>query len=81
MDEVESKIIEIIAESLELDKSRITLQSRLAEDLGADSIDQVEIVMAIDAAFHIETPDDAASKIITISDAVEFVKQKLEEQK
>jgi acyl carrier protein len=76
MDEVESKIIEIIAESLRVEKSKITPQSRLVEDLGADSLDQVEIVMAIDAAFGIDTSDEEASKIITISDAVAFVKQK-----
>lgn len=77
MDEVESKITEIIAESLRVDKSKITLQSRLVEDLGADSLDQVEIVMAIDAAFGIDTSDEEASKIATISDAVSFVKAKL----
>ena len=81
MDEVESKIIEIIAESLRIDKSKITLQARLVEDLGADSLDQVEIVMAIDAAFGVDTSDDEAAKIITISDAVEFVKQKISSQK
>lgn len=81
MDEVESKIIDIIAENLRLDKSKITPQSRLVEDLGADSLDQVEIVMAIDAAFGIDTSDEEASKITTISDAVDFVKNKISEQK
>ena len=76
MDEVESKIIEIIAESLRIDKSKITPQSRLVEDLGADSLDQVEIVMAIDASFGCDTSDEEASKIITIADAVAFVKEK-----
>lgn len=76
MDEVESKIIEIIAESLRIDKSKITPQSRLVEDLGADSLDQVEIVMAIDAAFGCDTSDEEASKITTIADAVAFVKDK-----
>lgn len=81
MDEVESKIIDIISESLRLDKSKVTLQSRLVEDLGADSLDQVEIIMAIDAAFGVDTTDEEASKINTISDAVKFVKEKVEAQK
>jgi acyl carrier protein len=77
MDEVESKIIEIIAEGLQVEKTKITPQSRLVEDLGADSLDQVEIVMAIDAAFSIDTSDDEAAKITTIADAVALVKQKI----
>jgi len=76
MDEIESKIIEIIAESLRIEKSKITLQSRLVEDLGSDSLDAVEIVMAIDAAFGCDTSDEEASKILTVADAVAFVKQK-----
>ncbi len=76
MDAVESKIIGIIAECLRIEKAKITPQSRLVEDLGADSLDQVEIVMAIDAAFGCDTSDEEAAKIVTISDAVAFVKQK-----
>lgn len=80
MDEIESKIIDIIAESLRKDKSKITPQSRLVEDLGADSLDQVEIVMAIDAAFGVDTSDEEAAKIVTIADAVDFIKKKVEDQ-
>ncbi|MDX1924615.1 MAG: acyl carrier protein [Rickettsiaceae bacterium] len=77
MDEVESKIIDIIAKDLNIDKSKITPQSRLVEDLGIDSLGQVEIVMAIDATFGIDTNDEESTKISTIADAVALVKQKV----
>ncbi len=77
MDEVESKVIEIVAKTLQVDKSKVTTQSRIVEDLGADSLLQVEIVMEIDAAFSIDTNDEESSKISTIADAVTLVKQKV----
>jgi acyl carrier protein len=80
MDEVQSQIIEIIAKSLQIEKGKITPQSRLVEDLGADSLVQVEIVMAIDAAFGTDTNDEEASKISTVSDAVALVKQKVSQK-
>lgn len=80
MDEVQSQIIEIIAKSLQIEKGKITPQSRLVEDLGADSLVQVEIVMAIDAAFGIDTNDEESSKISTVSDAVALVKQKVSQK-
>lgn len=80
MDEVQSQIIDIIAKSLQIEKSKITPQSRLVEDLGADSLVQVEIVMAIDAAFGIDTNDEESSKISTVSDAVALVKQKVSQK-
>ncbi|MDX2049946.1 MAG: acyl carrier protein [Rickettsiaceae bacterium] len=76
MDEVESKIIDIIAKTLNIDRTKITPQSRVVADLGADSLAQVEIVMAIDEAFGIETSDAESSKIVTIADAVALVKEK-----
>ncbi len=80
MDEVESQIIDIIAKSLQIEKSKITPQSRLVEDLGADSLVQVEIVMAIDASFGIDTNDEESSKISTVQDAVELVKSKVSQK-
>lgn len=76
MDEVESKVIEIVAKMLHVDKSKVTPQSRIVEDLGADSLLQVEIAMAIDATFNIYTNDEESSKISTIADAVALVKHK-----
>ncbi|MDX1916442.1 MAG: acyl carrier protein [Rickettsiaceae bacterium] len=81
MDEIESKVIEIVAKILQIDKSKVTPQSRIVEDLGADSLLQVEISMAIDATFNIYTNDEESSKISTIADAVSLVKQKVAEGK
>jgi len=77
MNDVETKVIEIIAESLRIDKSKITPQSRIVNDLGADSLDTVEVMMAIEAAFNCDIPDEEASKIVTVADAVNYVQQKV----
>jgi acyl carrier protein len=79
MDEVEYKVIEIISKSLKLDKSKITLQSRIVEDLGADSVDQVEIVMDLDEAFGVDIPDEEAAKIASVADAVDFIKKNIQQ--
>lgn len=80
MDEVEQKIIQIAAETLKTDESKITLESSFIDDLSADSLDQVELMMAIEAAFGCDIPDDAASRIATIGDAVKYVKQNMEQK-
>jgi len=74
--DIENKIIEIAAETLKTDKSKITPQSSFVDDLKADSLDQVELMMAIEEAFNVDIPDDEASKIMTIADAINYVKQK-----
>lgn len=79
MDEVEYKVIEIISKSLSLDKSKITLQSRIAEDLGADSVDQVEIIMELDKVFGVDISDEEAAKIFSVADAVEFIKKNIQQ--
>lgn len=80
MDEIEQKIIKIAAETLNIDESKITSESSFVDDLSADSLDQVELMMAIEAAFGCDIPDDAASKISTIGDAVKYVKQNIEQK-
>jgi acyl carrier protein len=72
--DIEKKIIEIAAETLKTDQSKITAQSSFVDDLKADSLDQVELMMAIEEAFNVDIPDDEASKIMTIADAVDYVK-------
>lgn len=74
--DIEQKIIKIAADTLKTDESKITAQSSFVDDLKADSLDQVELMMAIEAAFDVDIPDDEASKIATIADAVNYVKQK-----
>lgn len=75
--QIEEKIRQITAEILKIEQAKITLQSSFAADLDADSLDQVELMMAIEAAFGCEIPDEEASKIATISDAVNYVKNTL----
>ncbi len=78
--EVEAKIKEIIVEQLNVDESEVTPDASFIDDLGADSLDIVELVMAIEEAFDIEIPDEDAEKIKTVKDAVDYVVKKLEEK-
>lgn len=74
-DDVEQKVISIVAETLKFDQSKITLSSSFVEDLNTDSLDLVELMMALEAAFGCDIPDEEASKIATIADAVNYVKK------
>ena len=69
------KVQAIIANELGIDKEKITMDSRLAEDLGADSLDAVELIMALEDEFGIEVDDEAATKIKKVSDIVEFLEK------
>ena len=71
--EVEAKIIEIVSKQLGVGKEKITKDSSFVNDLGADSLDQVELVMEIEDAFDLSIPDDAAEKIQTVGDAVKYI--------
>jgi acyl carrier protein len=70
---IEQKIIKIVAETLKIDAEKISLDSKIIDDLGADSLDSVELMMAIEAAFDCDIPDQDAAKIATVSDAVKYV--------
>ena len=72
-DNIEQKIKKTVAETLRIDEASISLESRFVDDLGADSLDLVELMMAIEAAFECDIPDDKASKIATVADAVKYV--------
>ena len=63
----------MIAEQLEIDEDSITMESALIEDLGADSLDVVDLVMSIEDEFEIEVPDEAIENMRTIGDAVKFI--------
>lgn len=69
------KIQNIIADVLNIETEEITLESAFIDDLGADSLDIVEIVMAIEEEFDIKIPDDATENITTVGDAVEQIKK------
>jgi len=73
MSEVEAKVKKIVASHLGAEEAKISMDSSFVDDLGADSLDQVELVMAFEEEFDIEIPDEAAEKIVKVSDAVNFV--------
>ena len=74
MDELFNKIQKLIAEKLEIDESKITLDSSFRGDLGADSLDTYELVYAIEEELGVSIPDDKATEFETVRDAYEFIK-------
>ncbi len=72
---VEERVKEIIVEQLGVEASQVTDRAKFVEDLGADSLDTVELVMALEEEFSIEIPDEDAEKIVAVSDAIEYIKQ------
>ncbi|HSV97041.1 MAG: acyl carrier protein [Spirochaetota bacterium] len=71
------KIRKIIVDQLGVDESEVTEDASFVDDLGADSLDTVELVMALEEEFGIEIPDEDAEKIITVGDAVKYIDSKL----
>jgi acyl carrier protein len=71
--ETVEKVKQIIAEQLGVDENEITPSSSFVEDLGADSLDTVELVMALEENFSIEIPDEDAEKIRTVQDAIDYI--------
>jgi acyl carrier protein len=78
MASLEERIAEIIVEQLGVSREEISPDASFVEDLGADSLDIVELVMAMEEEFDVEIPDDDAARIERIRDAVAYLKQKLE---
>lgn len=66
----------VIAEELEVDEAQITMESHIVDDLGADSLDVVELIMRLEEKFELEIPDEEAEKIQTVADAVKFIEAK-----
>ena len=73
---VEEKVKNIIAEQLGVKKEEIKPESSFTDDLGADSLDTVEVVMALEEEFGVEIPDEDAEKITTVGDAVKYIEDK-----
>ncbi len=75
-DEILSKVQKIVAEQLSVDEETVKPEANFANDLGADSLDTVELVMALEEAFEIEIPDEAAEGIATVQAAVDYICEK-----
>ena len=73
MASVEERVKQIIVEQLGVDEAEVTPTASFVDDLGADSLDTVELVMAFEEAFGIEIPDEDAEKIATVKDAIEYI--------
>ncbi|MDQ6962562.1 MAG: acyl carrier protein [Mariprofundaceae bacterium] len=76
--EIEAKITKIVSEQLNVDESEIALDSSFVDDLGADSLDTVELVMAFEEEFGIEIPDEHAERIQSVQNAVDYIAEKAE---
>ena len=70
---VEERVKQIIVEQLGVDEAEVTPNASFVDDLGADSLDTVELVMAVEEAFDIEIPDEQAEKIRTVKDAIDYI--------
>ena len=77
--DVEAKVKEIIVEQLNVDKEAVVPTAKFVDDLGADSLDTVELVMALEEAFSLDIPDDDAEKIGTVGDAINYIKSHAKE--
>ncbi len=75
--EIEAKVIDIVAEQMGIDKSEITRDTSFTNDLNADSLDTVELVMEFEDEFETSIPDEQAEKIQTIGQAIDFIKQSI----
>ena len=76
MDSTEDKVKKIVMNHLGIEESKISMDSKFIDDLGADSLDTVELVMAFEEQFGVEIPDDAAETILTVQNAVDFIDNK-----
>ena len=73
MSDIAERVKKIVVEHLSVDESKVTENASFIDDLGADSLDTVELVMAFEEEFGCEIPDDAAEKISTVSDAIKYI--------
>ncbi len=77
---VDARVRELIVEKLGVSEDQITPEAHFIDDLGADSLDTVELVMALEEEFDVEIPDEEAEKLITVGAAVDYLEKKLSEK-
>ncbi len=75
MSDISERVKKIVVEHLGVDETKVTEEASFVDDLGADSLDTVELVMAFEEEFGVEIPDDAAEKIVTVKDAIGYIKE------
>lgn len=75
MSDIEAKVKEIICDKLSVDEAEVTNEASFANDLGADSLDTVELIMEFEKQFMITIPDDQAEKISTVGDAISYIEE------
>ncbi|MCK0208744.1 acyl carrier protein [Starkeya koreensis] len=75
MSDIAERVKKIVAEHLGVEPEKVTDNASFIDDLGADSLDTVELVMAFEEAFNVEIPDDAAETILTVGDAIKFLEK------
>ncbi|HBC58506.1 MAG TPA: acyl carrier protein [Gammaproteobacteria bacterium] len=78
MSEIVERVKKIIVEQLGLKEEEVTAESSFVDDLGADSLDTVELVMALEEEFECEIPDEEAEKIVTVQDAISYIENNLQ---
>ena len=76
MSDIESQVKQIVVDHLGIDDAKVNPESKFIDDLGADSLDTVELVMAFEEKFSIEIPDDAAETIQTVQNAIDYIESK-----
>jgi acyl carrier protein len=75
MSDIQEKVIAIICEQLDVEAETVVPEASFVDDLGADSLDQVELIMAMEEEFDVSIPDEDAEKIITVKDAIDYIEK------
>ena len=73
------KVVSIIADQLDVEEEKVTMEAAIADDLGEDSLDVVDLVMSLEEEFNIEIPDEEVENIKTVGDIVKFIEEKTDE--
>jgi len=76
-EEIMGKVKEVVAEKLNVGEDQVTTEAKFVEDLGADSLDQVELIMALEDEFDLKIPEEEAEKLNTVGSAVDFIVEKM----